>query len=247
MATTPATSTPVTPASTPASVTAAADTSTKKDPAAAQAKVDDLKKQLADAEKELASTGATRATTAEDDAAATKKANEGAGAQPIHVVGRPGGPFTIDGKDFGASSGQPPWPGQVLIGGRVVTITSWRDNSIKGTLPPDLPATGDVEVTTAGGSKLTGKWPDRPAGGGRQVSVQTPDGRVVMGTLVPDGPTAPGAGAGAAGAGASPTAVVGGVEQGTGTTDRNPPPGSTGTTAGQNVGSGASTPVTTPK
>lgn len=203
----------------------------------AQQEVQDLRKKLQEAEERLAQTGSTRATTADDD---LKMLKEKAEQQEIRVVGKPGGPFTISGNGFGSAGRQePPFPGQVLIAGRVVPITSWRDNSIKGTLPPDLPQKGEVEVTVnspgQGGQdrKLKGAWPPAPRAAA-QITVRTPDGKLVQGEVVQN-LQQPGRG----GAPAGGQAFLPGAQgvQGGGP-DKNPPPGSTGTYEGQQVGSG---------
>jgi len=209
----------------------------------AQQEVQELRKKLQEAEAKVAATGDTRETTGEED---LKMMQERAQAQEVRVIGKVGGPFTITGAGFGTPSAQnPPWPGQVLIAGRVVPITSWRDHSIKGTLPLDLPQKGDVEISlnspTAGQGgqdrKLKGQWPPSPRAA-QQVTVKTPDGKLVQGEFV-SGLVQPGRG----GVTGGPAPYLPGAqgEQGGGP-DMNPPPGSTGTMAGQQVGSGQASP-----
>lgn len=205
----------------------------------AQQEVQELRRKLQDAEAKLAATGETRQTTADED---MKMLQDRAQSQKVEVVGRPGGPFTISGVGFGTSNGQPPWPGQVLIAGRTVPITSWRDTSIKGTLPPDLPEKGDVELTINGGAqtkeqKLKGTWPPPRTAGGRQVTIKTKEGNLIQGEMV-DGLQQPGQGGQPVGADVYLPGAQG--VQGGGP-DKNPPPGSTGTMTGQQVGQAPST------
>lgn len=62
-------------------------------------------------------------------------------AGPFKFTGSgPGGPFNIDGQGFGAA------PGRVIVAGREVTLTRWKDTSIKGYIPSDMKP-GPVEVT----------------------------------------------------------------------------------------------------
>jgi hypothetical protein len=199
--------------------------------------VAELEKKLAEAKAKLGQTGGFRETTGEED---LKMLAERSQSSVITVVGRPGGPFTISGSGFGQgqSSGAPPWPGQVMIGGRTVPITSWRDHSIKGSLPADLPEKGDVEVTINAGAPmktggttteaktLKGKWPPEPAVtvvAGQPVASPPQVAQKVAAVWLP----------GAQG------------EQGGGP-DMNPPPGSTGTYVGQQVGSGSAAPPVAP-
>lgn len=201
----------------------------------AQKEVQDLRQKLQEAEAKLAQTGATRATTAEEDMKMMQDRSQG---QQVRVVGKAGGPFTINGEGFGNSSGQQPWPGQVLVAGRSVPITSWRDHSIKGTLPPDLPQKGEVEVTINTGStgkeqKLKGAWPPAPRAP-QQITVRTPDGKLVQGEFVQN-LQQPGHGNQQTG---QPGYLPGAQGVQGGGPDMNPPPGSTGTLAGQQVGTG---------
>lgn len=115
-------------------------------------------------------------TTAEQDAKAVKAAATTTKPVPVAVVGRPGGPFTIDGTGFGNAMGS------VSISGRTVEITRWKDTSIKGMLPADL-APGDVVVKSVSG-ELKGKWPPDPPAAVGTVTVKTPDGKLVQGELV---------------------------------------------------------------
>jgi len=204
----------------------------------AQKEVQDLRQKLQEAETRLAETGDTRQTTAEED---LKMLQDRAQSQQVRVVGKPGGPFTINGQGFGNSSGQAPWPGQVIIAGRAVPITSWRDGSIKGTLPPDLPEKGDVEVTINSGAatgkeqKIKGQWPaPRPVLNAQgQVQIKLANGQIVSGELVRGDLSAQ--------PGAAPPYLPGAQGVQGGGPDMNPPPGSTGTMAGQTVGSAPST------
>lgn len=205
---------------------------------AAQKEVADARQKLQDAEAKLAATGATRETSADEDLKAQRTVAQ---SQDVIVVGKPGGPFNITGAGFGSQGRQAePWPGQLLIAGRAVPITSWRDTSIKGTLPPDLPEKGDVQLTI-GDRTLKGTWP-APVQANRNAptaTIVTDDGKVVTGKLLSG---MGGATTGTQPAGASGNPLPGG--QGThtgGGPDLNPPPGSTGTMAGQQLGAAPST------
>jgi len=62
-------------------------------------------------------------------------------AGPFKFTGSgPGGPFNIDGQGFGVT------PGRVIVSGREVPLTRWKDTSIKGYIPMDMKP-GSVEVT----------------------------------------------------------------------------------------------------
>lgn len=131
---------------------------------AAQKKVQDLEKQLEDAKKELNELGETRQTTAEEDQKADEERAKvlaqtaGLSGDQISISGRPGGPFMIQGVDFGMV------PGQIMVGDRMVEVTRWNNRSIKGTMPPDIKP-GDVQVKV-GEKTYTTKWPPQapPAG-----------------------------------------------------------------------------------
>lgn len=73
---------------------------------------------------------------------------------PLRLVGRLGGAYSIEGDGFGGS-------GVVMVGGRVLETTSWRDNSIRGLLPVDLPA-GKVVVKPMSGVEQVGDYPFVP-------------------------------------------------------------------------------------
>lgn len=70
----------------------------------------------------------------------------------VRIVGQPGGPFSIDGADFGQ-------PGELLIGGVRIDVTRWNDNSIKGVLPRGIK--GDVLLKTSTGVRR-GTYPPKP-------------------------------------------------------------------------------------
>lgn len=148
-------------------------------------------------------------------------------AKEVTVVGRPGGPFNIEGEGFGTG-------GSVVIAGRTVEITRWNDRSVKGMLPADLPATGDVTLTPAGGTPFTGKWPAK-RGAGQIVTIRTSDGTLVQGELV--------TGIVGAVAGTAPKAEVTQPLTPAGP-DKNPPPGSLTNPAPIHVGDAAGHPAT---
>ena len=143
---------------------------------AAAKKVAAAKKALADAEAEAAKHGPMRETTADEDAKVKAAA---VAAKPVVINGRPGGPFSIDGDNFGDAKGE------VRVGGRTLPVTRWNNQSIKGTLPADVKA-GAVEVVTALGT-LSGEFPAKVAPGPTGavvVTVKNAKGELVQGELV---------------------------------------------------------------
>lgn len=124
-----------------------------KEAAAAQQRLAEARKRLADAEAEVAKYTASPETTADQD---KKQADQFAAEQArqqggLTIIGRPGGPFNIDGVGFGDGKGE------LRVGNRTIDVTRWNDKSIKGTLPADI-GDGDIYLRTAGGAELKGKY-----------------------------------------------------------------------------------------
>lgn len=97
---------------------------------------------------------APEATAAPVPAAATVAPGE------IVFSGAIGGPFSIDGKGgFGEQSTVANFvaPGSVLVNGRAVNVTRWKDKSIKGTLPADV-TYGPVVVQAPGNKTFNGHF-----------------------------------------------------------------------------------------
>lgn len=120
-------------------------------------KVEDLRKQLQEEEAKLNAMGSVRETTAEEDMKAdqerAKMLSQQAGIPEGQIVvsGRAGGPFMIQGADFGMV------PGTVVVGDRNVEVTRWNNRSIKGMMPQDI-RPGNVTVKV-GDKTYTTKWP----------------------------------------------------------------------------------------
>ena len=66
-------------------------------------------------------------------------------SRPFMLVGRAGGPFSIEGIGFGTK-------GKLTIGGRVIPTTRWIDRSIKGMLPQDIDS-GEIIIQTEEGNR----------------------------------------------------------------------------------------------
>jgi hypothetical protein len=81
---------------------------------------------------------------------------EGGGVAPqappgqMVVSGVPGGPFNIRGARFDQI-------GTVTFAGRIVSVTKWENNVIKGVLPADVPS-GEVVVTDGTGKQQKAQW-----------------------------------------------------------------------------------------
>lgn len=113
---------------------------------------------LKDAEAALAGLGKPAAPPAKPTSV-TAKIPEG----EIVFTGVVGGHFNVDGNGFGPSSSAANFvaPGSVLVNDRSVTITRWKDTSIKGVLPDDIEY-GPV-VVQCRGKKWNGYFGPKPA------------------------------------------------------------------------------------